>query len=144
MNHAEFLAITCTLLKAREKSRVQGAIGFGFASHWLKPGAGFFSQLLRVAIAMAQLPSFENYSDSFNDFIHRQQREKGRTRVHKLSNVATALRELKKRNVSVFMLAISLQSRSNRNSSLFPKVSSLGGQSPVSFSGSFVFPPHLL
>jgi len=23
-------------LKAREKSRVQGAIGFGFASHWLK------------------------------------------------------------------------------------------------------------
>ena len=24
------------MLKVREKSRVQGAIGFGFASHWLK------------------------------------------------------------------------------------------------------------
>ena len=30
------LAITCNSLKAREKSRVQGVIGFGFASHWLK------------------------------------------------------------------------------------------------------------
>ena len=28
--------ITCNSLKAREKSRVHGAIGFGFASHWLK------------------------------------------------------------------------------------------------------------
>ena len=32
----QFLAITCNSLKAREKSRVQGAIAFGFASHWLK------------------------------------------------------------------------------------------------------------
>ena len=36
MNQSEFLAITCNLLKAREKSRAQGAIGFDFASHWLK------------------------------------------------------------------------------------------------------------
>jgi len=34
MNQSEFLAITCNSLEAREKSRVQGAIGF--ASHWLK------------------------------------------------------------------------------------------------------------
>ena len=33
MNQSEFLAITCTPLKAREKSRVRGAIAFGFASH---------------------------------------------------------------------------------------------------------------
>ena len=33
---SEFLAITCNLLKARVKSRVQDAIGFGFASYWLK------------------------------------------------------------------------------------------------------------
>ena len=33
MNHWEFLAITCSLFKAREKSRVQGAISFSFASH---------------------------------------------------------------------------------------------------------------
>ena len=36
MNQSEFLAITRNLFKAWEKSRVQGAIGFGFASHRLK------------------------------------------------------------------------------------------------------------
>ena len=36
MNQSQFLAITLQSLKAREKSRVHGAIGFGFASHWLK------------------------------------------------------------------------------------------------------------
>ena len=36
MNQSQFLAISCNSLKAREKSRVRGAIGFGFASHWLK------------------------------------------------------------------------------------------------------------
>ena len=36
MNQSQFPAITCNSLKAREKSRVQGAIGFGFAYHWLK------------------------------------------------------------------------------------------------------------
>ena len=36
MNQSQFLAITCNSLEAREKSRVHGAIGFGFASHWLK------------------------------------------------------------------------------------------------------------
>ena len=36
MNQSQFLAITCNSLEARERSRVHGAIGFGFASHWLK------------------------------------------------------------------------------------------------------------
>ena len=36
MNQAQFLAITCNSLEARERSRVHGVIGFGFASHWLK------------------------------------------------------------------------------------------------------------
>ena len=36
MNQSQFLAITCNSLKARERSRVHGAIGFGFASHWQK------------------------------------------------------------------------------------------------------------
>ena len=34
MNQSEFLLVICNLLRAREKSPVQGAIGF--ASHWLK------------------------------------------------------------------------------------------------------------
>ena len=36
MNQSQFLAITCNSLKVREKSRVHGVIGFGFASNWLK------------------------------------------------------------------------------------------------------------
>ena len=40
MNQSQLLAITYNSLKAREKSRVHGAIGFGFGfgfdSHWLK------------------------------------------------------------------------------------------------------------
>ena len=36
MNQAQFLAITRNSPEAREISRVHGAIGFGFASHWLK------------------------------------------------------------------------------------------------------------
>ena len=32
MDQSEFLAITCNLFKAQEKSRVQGAIDFGFAA----------------------------------------------------------------------------------------------------------------
>ena len=36
MNQSQFLVITCNSREAREKSRVHGAIGFGFDSHWLK------------------------------------------------------------------------------------------------------------
>ena len=36
MNQSQFPAITCNSIKAREKLRVHGATGFGFASHWLK------------------------------------------------------------------------------------------------------------
>ena len=36
MNQSEFQEINCNLLKARHKSRVQGAIGFGFATRWLR------------------------------------------------------------------------------------------------------------
>ena len=52
MNQSQFLAITCNSLKAREKSRVHGAIGFGFTSHWFKTGASLLSQSLSVAISI--------------------------------------------------------------------------------------------
>ena len=50
MNQSQFLAITCNSLVAREKSRVHGAVCFGFDSHWLKRLAPVFQ--LRVAIAI--------------------------------------------------------------------------------------------
>ena len=36
MNQSQFLAIACNSPEGQEISRVHGAIGFGFASHWLK------------------------------------------------------------------------------------------------------------
>ena len=47
MNQSQFLAITCNSLEAREKSRVHGAIGFGFASHWLKNWRESFKPITR-------------------------------------------------------------------------------------------------
>ena len=50
MNQSQFQAITCNSREAREKSRVHGAIGLGFASHWLRNC--LLSQPLSVAIAI--------------------------------------------------------------------------------------------
>ena len=47
MNQSQFLAITCNSLKEGEKSRVHGAIGFGFASRWLKTGASLFKPITK-------------------------------------------------------------------------------------------------
>ena len=46
-NQSQFLAITCNSLEAREKSRAYGAIGFGFASHWLKNWRDFFEPITK-------------------------------------------------------------------------------------------------
>ena len=52
MNQSQFLAITCNSLEAREKSRVHGAIGFGFgfASHWLKNWCESFKSITKRSI----------------------------------------------------------------------------------------------
>ena len=47
MNQSQFLAIIWNLLKAREKSRAHGAIGFGFASHWLKNWRESFKPIIK-------------------------------------------------------------------------------------------------
>ena len=47
MNQSQFLAIICNSLKAREKSRVRGAIDFGFASHWLKDWRDSFKPITK-------------------------------------------------------------------------------------------------
>lgn len=53
MNQSEFPAIGYNLVKGRENSRVQGAIGLGFASHSLKSLArDFQAELLSVACAI--------------------------------------------------------------------------------------------
>ena len=47
MNQSQFLAITCNSPEAREKSSVHDAIGFGFASHWLKNWRDSFKQITK-------------------------------------------------------------------------------------------------
>ena len=51
MNQSEFLLITCNFLYAREKSRLQGAIGFGFGFgfgfHWLKKWREIFKRITK-------------------------------------------------------------------------------------------------
>ena len=47
MSQSEFLAITGNLRKEREKSRVQGAIGFRFASRWLKNWREIFKPITK-------------------------------------------------------------------------------------------------
>ena len=56
MNQSQFLAITCTSLEAREKSRVHGAIGFGFASHWLKNWRESFKPITKLSNRNHEIP----------------------------------------------------------------------------------------
>ena len=66
MNQSQFLAITYNSLEAREKSRVHGAIGFGFASHWLKNWRDSFKPITKRSnrnhVITFDSRSFENCS----------------------------------------------------------------------------------
>ena len=78
MNQSQLLAITCNLLKAREKSRVQGAIGFGFASHWLKNWRDSFKPITKrsnrnhVITFDSHLKTALIYQSKFHDHRLRQ------------------------------------------------------------------------
>ena len=61
MNQSQFLAIPCNSLKAREKSRVHGAIGFAFASHWLKNWRESFKPITKL--------SNRNHVITFNSYL---------------------------------------------------------------------------
>ena len=50
INQSQFTAITCNSLEAREKSRVPGAIGFSFDSHWLKNWRESFKPITKRSI----------------------------------------------------------------------------------------------
>ena len=45
MNQSEFEVITCNRRQARENARVQLAIGFAFASHWLRKWREFWQPI---------------------------------------------------------------------------------------------------
>ena len=58
MIQSELLAITCNVLKVREKSLVQGASGFGFASHWMKNWCEIFKPISKRS---SRVLTFENH-----------------------------------------------------------------------------------
>ena len=60
MNQSQFLAITCNSLEARERSRVHGAIGFGFDSHCLKNWRESFKPITRRS-NRSQVFTFDSY-----------------------------------------------------------------------------------
>ena len=68
MNQSEFGAITCNLLKAREKSRVHGAIGFGLnivrAVFKLLSKVITWLRLLRLVIGLKDSRQFFNQWES--------------------------------------------------------------------------------
>ena len=69
MNQSQFLAITCNSLEEREKSRAQGGIGFGFASHWLKNWRESFKPITKRSNRNHFRQSFENCSMWFGFVI---------------------------------------------------------------------------
>ena len=68
MNQSPFLAITCNSLEARERSCVHGAIGFGFASHWLKNWREFFKPITKR--------SNRNHGITFNSHLKTALKER--------------------------------------------------------------------
>ena len=67
MNQSQFLAITYNSLEAREKSRVHGAIGFGFDSHWLKKWRVSFKPITKLS----------NHVSTFDSHLKTAQRREG-------------------------------------------------------------------
>ena len=57
MNQSKFLAITCNSPKGQEILHIQGAIAFGFGSHWLKNGRESFKPITKCSNRNMQLLS---------------------------------------------------------------------------------------
>ena len=59
----------CNSLEAREKSRVHGAIGFGFASHWLKNWRESFKPITKHS-NRNHVITFDNHLKTALSFNH--------------------------------------------------------------------------
>ena len=76
MNQSELLAITSNLPKARRKSLVQGAIGFRFASHWLKHWRNIFKAITKRSnrnhvISFDRIFQNARRVDQVREFLHQ-------------------------------------------------------------------------
>ena len=76
MNQSQFLAITWNWLEAREKSRVQGGIGLGYASHWLENWRESFKAITKRSnrnhvISSVYYLATIIYTSRNNKYIHK-------------------------------------------------------------------------
>ena len=78
MNQSKFLAIICNLLKALEKSRVHGAIGFGFASasHWLKKRRESFKPIIKRSNRNHVITFYSHLKTALDAKICKSQRKR--------------------------------------------------------------------
>ena len=97
MNQSQFLAINCNSLEARKKSRVHGAIGFCFDSHWLKNWRESFKPItkrsnrvitldshLKTALIVNKKFPLANTKDTHQNFIGKKNDAvRHATRLHK-------------------------------------------------------------
>ena len=94
MNQSEFTAITCTLLRAEEKSHIQGAVGFGFASQRLKTWREIFKRITKRGNRNRVITfhiSLENFSVIDWNAIARGQVNQRHTRCFPPQGVKNAL-----------------------------------------------------
>ena len=73
MNQSQFLAINCNSLEAREKSRVHGAISFGFASHWLKNWRDSFKPITKHSNHDNHVITFDSHLKTALCYKNKQQ-----------------------------------------------------------------------
>ena len=92
-NQSQSLEITCNTLKAREKSRVHGAIGFGFASHWLKNWRESFNPITKR--------SNRNYIITFDSHLKTALTHKRFTNPHTSGNSSRCWIEANKQTTYV-------------------------------------------
>ena len=64
------MAITCNSLEAREKSRVHGAVCFGFAFHWLKNWRESFKPITRSSNRNRVIYYFRQSIGNCSNYVH--------------------------------------------------------------------------
>ena len=83
MNQSQFLAITCNTLEAREKSRLHGVIGFGFASHWLKNWRESFKPITKLSNRNHVITFDSHLKTALKENDKKGQKARKPTRNHK-------------------------------------------------------------
>ena len=118
MNQSQFLGIICYSLEAREKSRVRGGIGFGFASHWLKNWRDSFKPItkrsnrnhvitfdshLKTALSTCLMPRAENTTSARSKCLGNRKSQKLMQKWHLIEQKSLLSEMFKNRSSDRFL-----------------------------------------